>query len=84
MLAGSVLPGRPIAVDPESVVRNWWTITGAHNYEPRHLERAVGFLNSARDAYPWAAVVGDPVGLPEIGSVLAPAAPGVLRAAVAP
>lgn len=84
ILAGSVMPGRPVSLDPESVVRNWWTIGGVHNYEPRHLEQAIAFLHRTRDAYPWAAVVSDPVGLDDIDSVLVPAPPGTLRAAVAP
>lgn len=84
VLAGSVMPGRPVSLDPESVVRNWWTIGGVHNYEPRHLEQAVAFLHRTRDAYPWAAVVSDPVGLDDIDSVLISTPPGMLRAAVAP
>jgi putative phosphonate catabolism associated alcohol dehydrogenase len=84
VLAGSVMPGRALSVDPESVVRNWWTIRGVHNYEPHHLERAIAFLDRTRERYPWASVVSDPVGLDDIVSVLAPLPPGTLRAAVAP
>ncbi|BBZ06716.1 hypothetical protein MDOR_08850 [Mycolicibacterium doricum] len=84
VLAGSVMPGRPVSFDPESLVRNWWTIGGGHNYEPRHLEQVVAFLHRTRDAYPWAAVVSDPVGLDDIDSVPVSAPPGTLRAAVAP
>lgn len=84
VLAGSVMPSRPVSLDPERVVRNWWTICGVHNYEPRHLEQAVAFLDRTRDAYPWAAVVSGPVGLDDIASVLASAPAGALRAAVAP
>lgn len=84
VLAGSVLPGPVVPVDPESVVRNWWTIRGVHNYEPRHLAQAVGFLDRTRDVYPWSSVVADPVGLDDIASVLAAAPRGALRAAVAP
>lgn len=84
VLAGSVMPGPSVPLDPESVVRNWWTITGVHNYEPRHLERAVAFLDRTRERYPWATLVSDPVGLDDIGEVLALAPAGVLRAAVAP
>ena len=36
-LAGSVLPGPRIEVSPETMVRQCLTITGVHNYEPRHL-----------------------------------------------
>ncbi|MCV7282145.1 zinc-binding dehydrogenase [Mycolicibacterium flavescens] len=84
VLAGAVLPGAPLPVDPESVVRNWWTITGVHNYEPHHLEQAVAFLHRTDELYPWASLVADPVGLDATGSVLAAAPVGALRASIAP
>nr|WP_090343302.1 zinc-binding dehydrogenase [Mycolicibacterium malmesburyense]CRL74231.1 alcohol dehydrogenase [Mycolicibacterium malmesburyense] len=84
VMAGSVLPGPPLSVDPEAVVRNWLTITGVHNYEPRHLDQAVEFLHRTKDSYPWASVVADPVGLDAVGSALSSAAPGWLRASIAP
>lgn len=82
VLAGSVMPGPPIAVDPEMVVRRWLTITGVHNYEPRHLVRAVGFLDATNSVFPWQELVGIPVPLDEIGTVLTSPAGGFLRAAV--
>ncbi|MCZ8382476.1 zinc-binding dehydrogenase [Mycobacterium sp. CPCC 205372] len=84
VLAGSVLPAPAVDVDPERVVRQWLTITGVHNYEPRHLEQAVRFLERTRGRYPWAEVVADPVGLDRLSTVLTPAPPGILRASVAP
>jgi threonine dehydrogenase-like Zn-dependent dehydrogenase len=84
VLAGSVLPAPAVEVDPERVVRQWLTITGVHNYEPRHLEQAVRFLDRTRGRYPWADVVADPVGLDRLETVLTPTPPGTLRASVAP
>lgn len=84
VLAGSVLPGPPVQVNPESVVRQWLTITGVHNYEPRHLARAVEFLGETRDVYPWATLVSEPAQLDDLASALEPAPPGRLRASVAP
>ncbi len=84
VLAGSVLPAPPVPVDPESIVRKWITITGVHNYEPRHLEAAVDFLSETLTAYPWSALVSEPVALEDIADVLAPPAPGRLRASVTP
>ena len=49
VLVGSVSPGRAISVDPEAIVRGWRSVSGVHNYEPRHLEQAVSFL-AASDA----------------------------------
>ena len=84
VLAGSVLPGRRIEVSPETMVRQWLTITGVHNYEPRHLTRAVKFLERTLEAYPWRTVVADPVELDAIASALTPAPAGKLRAAIKP
>lgn len=66
--AGSVSPGRAIAVDPEVIVRGWRSVSGVHNYEPRHLEQAVAFL--AASTRPWAELVEEPVGLDRVGDVL--------------
>ncbi|WP_454788038.1 zinc-binding dehydrogenase [Mycolicibacterium lutetiense] len=84
VLAGSVTPGPPLAVDPETVVRQWLTITGVHNYEPRHLHRAVGFLDRTRKRYPWDTLVVPAVALKQIASALNPPPPGKLRTAVCP
>ncbi len=84
VLAGSVTPGPPLSVDPETVVRRWLTITGVHNYEPRHLHRAVEFLDRTRERYPWECLVTPPVALDEITSALNPPPPGKLRTAVCP
>jgi putative phosphonate catabolism associated alcohol dehydrogenase len=84
VLAGAALPGRRIEVSPETMVRQWLTITGVHNYEPRHLTRAVKFLERTLEAYPWRTVVADPVDLDAIASALTPAPAGKLRAAVKP
>ncbi|MBU9762673.1 dehydrogenase [Mycobacterium sp. TNTM28] len=84
VLAGSVTPGPPLAIDPERIVRQWLTITGVHNYEPRHLHRAVEFLDRTRDRYPWETLVTAPVALEDLASALRPPPPGKLRAAVVP
>ncbi|ROZ48955.1 dehydrogenase [Rhodococcus sp. WS3] len=84
VLAGSVTPGPPISVDPERVVRRWLTITGIHNYEPRHLAQAIAFLGATGEQYPWAELVDTPVPLADLTRVLAPTPPGILRSSVSP
>ena len=84
VLAGSVAPGAPITVDPEAVVRNWLTITGIHNYEPRHLHQAIAFLRDTGEKYPWASLVEAPVPLADLASVLRPTPSGILRSSVTP
>lgn len=81
VLVGSVSPGPAISVDPEAVVRGWRSVSGVHNYEPRHLEQAVAFL--AASDRPWAELVEEPVGLDRVGDVLAGEL-GRPRAAVRP
>ncbi|CRZ16663.1 zinc-binding dehydrogenase [Mycolicibacterium neworleansense] len=84
VLAGSVTPGPPLTVDPETVVRQWLTITGVHNYEPRHLHRAVDFLDRTRERHPWESLVTAPVALTQIDAALRPPPTGKLRMAVCP
>lgn len=84
VLAGSVTPGPPLAVDPERLVRRWLTVTGVHNYEPRHLGRAVDFLHRTVNRYPWRDVVAEPLPLAQLGAALHRPPPGILRTAVTP
>jgi threonine 3-dehydrogenase len=61
VLAGSVAPAGTIEVDPEWLVRGWRTITGVHNYEPRHLQQAVDFLASVGGGLPWTDILDGPI-----------------------
>lgn len=40
------------------------TITGVHNYKPRHLAQGVDFLARTAEKYPWAGLVEAPVPVP--------------------
>ncbi len=84
VLAGSVTPGPVLDIDPEQVVRRWWTITGVHNYEPRHLQQAVDFLARTVDRHSWSELVTIPLPLDQIKGALQPAPGAALRVAVAP
>ncbi|MGW4479983.1 zinc-binding dehydrogenase [Rhodococcus triatomae] len=84
VLAGSVAPGPALTVDPETVVRRHLTITGVHNYEPKHLQQAVDFLERTGAVFPWADVVSSPVELDELHYVLAAPPTGMLRSSVTP
>ncbi len=78
VLAGSVAPTHRIDVDPEWVVRGWRTITGVHNYEPRHLGEAVRFLDQNQDDLPWDAIFGHRYELADLPEAFQ-ATPGGLR-----
>lgn len=86
VLAGSVTPGPDLTVSPERIVRSWLSITGVHNYEPRHLQQAVDFLARAAGRYDWAAVIADPLPLSALPDLLLgpEPEPTILRRAVRP
>jgi alcohol dehydrogenase len=57
VLAGTVAPVGAIALDPENVVRRMLTVRGVHNYHPRDLATALGFLDAAGQTFPWRELV---------------------------
>jgi alcohol dehydrogenase len=57
VLVGSTYPARPVSLELEQVVRRCLTLKGLHNYAPRHLQAALGFLE-AHPEFPFASVVG--------------------------
>ncbi|MFF2372433.1 alcohol dehydrogenase catalytic domain-containing protein [Agromyces sp. NPDC058110] len=85
VLAGSVTSGTELCVDPESIVRRLVTITGVHNYDPHHLERAVAFLERAWRTLPLDELVGSTHALAKLDVALEEAAAGRhIRVGVAP
>ena len=57
IMVGSVMRSRKIEVDPERVVRHWYTIHGVHNYTPDDLCTAVDFLTQFHERFPFAQLV---------------------------
>jgi threonine 3-dehydrogenase len=80
-LAGSVSASAPVALDPEQVVRRLLTISGIHNYEPRHLTEAVDFLTGAAGLD---RVIAPPVPLDALPDLLTGQPGGPLRRSVDP
>lgn len=66
LLVGSVMKSRPVAIDPESVVRRCLSIFGIHNYVPEDLQTAVDFLIQNHSRYPFAKLVQQSYPLTEI------------------
>jgi alcohol dehydrogenase len=85
VLAGTVAPVGAIGFDPEIVVRRMLTIRGVHNYHPRDLAEALGFLAGPGSDFPWQSLVVAeyPLEQAEQAFAAAHAQPGV-RVAVVP
>jgi alcohol dehydrogenase len=85
MLVGAVSPTRPLAIDPEGIVRRLLTIRGLHNYVPADLVTAVEFLELAAATYPFTGLIGRQFGLEAVEEAFQEAISGrSLRIAVRP
>lgn len=85
VLVGSVIGGTELCVDPESLVRRLVSITGVHDYDARHLERAVAFLERAWRSHPLDELVGSTHALAKLDHALEEAATGRhIRVGIAP
>ena len=85
VLIGSTAPSRPVALDPESVVRRLLRISGNHNYRPEDLATAVTFLTQHGERYPFDELVYDGFGLRDAHAAFDRAIEGdSLRVAVRP
>ena len=59
VLAGTVSPTPAIALDPQQIVRRMLTIRGIHNYQAKHLQRALDFLAQAAQRFPFASLIAE-------------------------
>ena len=88
VLAGSVSPVGTVDLDPERLVRGWNTVTGVHNYEPRHLAQAVDLLVALGDALPWDRMLSASLrldgGAEQLSDVFTGPADGTLRTVLLP
>ncbi len=57
VLAGTVSPVGTVALGPETLVRRMITVRGSHNYHPRDLGAALGFLGGAGRKFPFESLV---------------------------
>ncbi len=70
---GMVHPATDLGLTGEAVVRRCLTIRGFHNYAPRHLIRAIGFLHERRLLHPWEAFVSPAFPLGQLSMAFAEA-----------
>lgn len=80
VLAGGVATSPTYTLIPEWLIRGWRTITGVHNYEPRHLAQAVEFL--ADSQIDWDTVVSAPIALQDVPAEVQAVQDMYLRATV--
>lgn len=57
VLIGAVFPTEPFQLSMEQIVRRHLTLKGVHNYAPKHLVRALRFLEQTQHAHPWEELV---------------------------
>ncbi len=82
---GMVHPDTRLDVTGDQVIRKCLTLRGTHNYAPRHLETAVGFLAAETARRPWQTLVSDPLPLGQLDQAFALARSGRwARVSVAP
>ncbi len=58
ILLGALYPESLFQVDAHDVITKNLRITGIHNYDARHLGRALRFVSHNRDRYPFRSLVG--------------------------
>jgi len=84
-LVGSVFPAPAVGFDLEGAVRRCLMIAGVHNYAPRHLAGALGWLTSRTGDDPLAGLVGRWFALGDHAAALHAAAdPGTVRVGFRP
>lgn len=84
-VAGLVHPDSLLPLTGESLIRKCLTLRGVHNYAPRHLDSAIGFLESHRDDLPFDSLVSPTMPLSRLDEAFALAESGRwCRVAVSP
>jgi len=85
ILGGVVNPQALVTIDANLLLKKLLTVRGAHNYHPRHLAEALGFVTANRDHYPFHDLVDGQYPLERVDDAMADAAARrVLRAAIIP
>jgi Zn-dependent alcohol dehydrogenase len=67
---GNAFAGALFSCDASDIVFKCLTIRGVHNYDTVHLQKAIDFLQVARDRFPFGDIVGERVSLDEINNGL--------------
>ena len=70
VLVGLVFEGADVTIDGNAVTRNYLALTGVHNYAPRHLKRALDFLEKTAPDLPYKDLVPRTVPLADVEKAL--------------
>ena len=84
-ITGIVFPNAAVTLDTNRILRRMLTISGVHNYHPRHLVQALDFVDRHRSTYPLGQLVDGRFALADLDVAFKSAAERqVVRAAVVP
>ncbi len=67
---GNAFPGATFTYDASDIVFRWLTIKGVHNYDAKHLQWGVNFLDQTREVYPFHELVTHTFSLDEINQAM--------------
>ncbi|MFQ6079911.1 MAG: zinc-binding dehydrogenase, partial [Thermodesulfobacteriota bacterium] len=67
---GSVSPGVTFTYDASDIMYRRLTIKGVHNYDTKHLQWAVDFLEQTKEIYPFHELVTHTFSLDEINQAM--------------
>jgi putative phosphonate catabolism associated alcohol dehydrogenase len=85
VLGGLVNPDAFVRIDANKILRKLITLSGVHNYHPRHLIQALDFVHVNRKRFPFHELVDGKYTLEQVGQAMKDAADRkVLRAAIVP
>ena len=85
VLGGLVNPDAFVRIDANRILRKLITLSGVHNYHPRHLIQALDFVHANRKRFPFHSLVDGKYRLEDVGQAMQDAAERkVLRAAIVP
>lgn len=85
VLGGLVNPDAFVRIDANLLLRKLITLSGVHNYHPRHLIQALDFVHVNRKRFPFHDLVDGKYKLEDVGKAMQDAADRkVLRAAIIP
>ncbi|WP_213815472.1 alcohol dehydrogenase catalytic domain-containing protein [Glaciihabitans sp. dw_435] len=74
--SGAEKAAAEVSIDPRRIVSGLLTVTGVHNYSPRHLQAAVDYLQGAWQRWPFAGLVGEVLPLLSVDEAIELAAMG--------